>query len=105
MLPGYGDCGSDRDSPWLSLKTTSLTIQPSHSASIWVGADASAVSQPGKYSSVVLVPSDTPYGVKTVSIRMQVDPPPYWGKVMGTVTGTSCDERESPLLLTAGGDG
>jgi hypothetical protein len=71
---------------------------------------------------------------------MQVDPPPYWGKAMGTVTGTSCDgtsaplagasvwiagrhhqytlttdtngryalwldERESPLLLTASGDG
>jgi len=96
-LPGYADCGSDRDSKWLSLSTTTVTVPPKHSVVVWVHTDASVVSQPGNYSSAVLVRSDTPYGVKTVDVRMQVAAPSSWAKVMGTVTGTSCDGTSAPL--------
>ena len=96
-LPGHADCGSDRDSTWLSLNTTKVTVAPSHTAVVWVRADASVVGQPGKYSSAVLVRSDTPYGVKTVDVDMQVGAPPSWAKVMGTVTGTSCDGTSAAL--------
>jgi hypothetical protein len=96
-LPGYADCGSDRDSKWLSLNTTTLTLAPGRITVVWVRTDASVVSQPGTYSSAVLVRSDTPYGVKTVDVRMQVDAPPSWAKVMGKVTGTSCDGTSALL--------
>jgi hypothetical protein len=139
-LPGYADCGSDRDAAWLSLGGTSVTLQPNQSARVWVKVDASVVSQPGTYDAALLVRSDTPYGVGTVDVSMLVSPPGSWTEVMGTISGTGCDgttkplaganvwiagktqqttlttdtngryalwvdQRESPLQLTAGGDG
>ncbi len=97
MLPGYADCGTDRDSSWLSLSSTKITVQPWHTALVWVRADATGMDQPGAYSSAVLARSDTRYGVKSVGVRMQVDPPRSWAKIMGTVTGTSCDGTSAPL--------
>lgn len=96
-LPGYADCGSDRDVPWMSLSSTSLRVPAGGSVVVRVHADAKLVSQPGTYSAAALVRSDTPYGPQAVGVTMQVDPPASWTKVMGTITGTTCDGTSAPL--------
>ena len=96
-LPGYTDCGSDRDVSWMSPGTTSVMVPVKGSVVVPVRADAGGVSQPGAYSAAVLVRSDTPYGQQTVGVTMKVNPPASWTKVMGTVTATACDGSTAPL--------
>jgi hypothetical protein len=80
----------------MSLGSTSLRVPAGGSVVVRVRADAGVVSQPGTYSAAALVRSDTPYGPRTVGVTMQVDPPASWTKVMGTITGTTCDGTPAP---------
>ncbi|MGH3447989.1 MAG: Kelch repeat-containing protein, partial [Nocardioidaceae bacterium] len=97
VLPGHSDCGSDRDSPWLSESSTQLTLQPGESQHISVGLDGSVVNQPGTYDAAVLLRGDTPYGMDTVDVTLHLSAPRRWGKVSGTVTEQTCSGGSGPL--------
>jgi N-acetylneuraminic acid mutarotase len=88
LLPGYGDCGGDV--PWLSLNATDVTVAPGKTVKVRVTADSSQVAQPGVYSGLVTVSTDTPYPTAApISVTMTATPPAAWGKIEGTVLSSS----------------
>lgn len=96
-LPGYDDCGSDgADVTWLSLSETEQVLQPGESWTVEVTTDG-AVPQPGTYTAGVAVTGGMPGTDPTVPVTMVVTPPNAWGKVMGTVSGESCEGQLDPL--------
>ena len=96
LLPGFDQCGSTADVPWLSLDPTQATLAPGQSVTITIGLDAQ-VAQPGTYTAQIGIAEDTPYSVAPVDVSMNVTPPPTWGKITGTVHATSCDGTTTPL--------
>ncbi len=98
LLPGWSDCGSDRDAAWVSATPAGkVVLRPGQRIDVGVRFDASVVSQPGSYAAQLLVREDTPYPTGTVDLTMTVDPPRRWGLLRGTVSGTSCDGTVRPL--------
>ena len=97
MLPGYDNCGGGGDVSWLSADPTTLTVAPGETVEVTVTTDAAQVAQPGTYTAQLTIAEDTPYPSTTVDVTMQVAPPKSWGKLTGTVTGTSCDGANGPL--------
>jgi N-acetylneuraminic acid mutarotase len=98
-LSDLTQCGVT-DVPWLAEDQTSLTIQPGHSATVTLtlsATTAAQVVQPGTYTAQLGVSANTPYTVNPINITMTVTPPKSWGKIIGTVTGTSCKGDTSPL--------
>jgi hypothetical protein len=98
-LSDLTQCGVT-DVPWLVEDQTALTIQPGHSATVTLtlsATTAAQVVQPGTYTAQLGVSANTPYTVNPVNITMTVTPPKSWGKITGTVTGTSCKGDTSPL--------
>ncbi len=92
-LDGLELCAADADLPWLSTAPTTFTLAPGASRTVTVTLTATAaagVDQPGRYGGELAVVSDTPYPVSPVSVEMNVSPPASWGKIQGTVTGTTC---------------
>jgi subtilisin family serine protease/N-acetylneuraminic acid mutarotase len=94
--PGFAECVTDVDVPWLSVSPLTATLQPGDSVQVTVSMDAT-VEQPGTYTAGVGVRTDTPYQVAPVGVTMTVAPPRDWGKLTGTVTGVDCDGEASPL--------
>ncbi|WP_329459772.1 carboxypeptidase regulatory-like domain-containing protein [Streptomyces sp. NBC_01497] len=90
FLPGY-DQGGGGDVTWLSESATQLTIQPGASATLTVSLDASVpeVTQPGAYQAGLTLGSDTPYSTPKIPVTLHVNPPKTWGKITGTVLGTT----------------
>jgi hypothetical protein len=97
-LPGYASCGTS-DVPWLSESENTFTLQPGASATVTVTLDAgdASVTQPGTYTAALAVSDDTPYAAPAIGVSMDATPPVTWGKVMGTVTGTSCNGTTAPV--------
>src|SRR5205814_2370789 len=62
-LPGFNQCASAGDVPWLSTNPTSFTIAPKTTVTVTVTLDASmtAVSQPGTYKALLTLQTNTPY--------------------------------------------
>ncbi|WP_341717829.1 S8 family serine peptidase [Micromonospora sp. FIMYZ51] len=92
-LGGLELCAADADLPWLSGAPTTFTLAPGASRTVTVTLTATAeagVAQPGRYGGELAFVSDTPYPVTPVSVAMNVSPPASWGKIQGTVTGTTC---------------
>jgi hypothetical protein len=91
QLPGYGSCG-DTKVPWLSESQTSFTLNPGATTTVTVTLNAGdpSVTQPGAYTARLAVSDDTPYRTIPVGVTMTVTPPKTWGKITGTVSGTSC---------------
>ncbi|TDC79864.1 peptidase S8 [Micromonospora sp. KC606] len=92
-LGGLEDCVTATDLPWLSTTPNGFTLAPGASRTVTVTLTASAeagVLQPGAYSGELGVRADSPYPLPTVTVTMNVSPPPSWGKVQGTVTGRTC---------------
>ena len=89
VLPGYDQCGSSADVPWLSEDPASFDVAPGQTVTVTVGMDASQVDQPGTYAAKVTAGTDSPYPVTPVSVTMNVTPPASWGKIRGTVTDVS----------------
>ena len=91
VLPGFSNCDSSSDVPWLSESPTKLTLQPGASATVTVTMDASvpAITQPGTYTGRITLGTDTPYLASPVSVSMTVNPPKTWGKITGTVTSAT----------------
>ncbi|MGH3486286.1 MAG: S8 family serine peptidase [Nocardioidaceae bacterium] len=97
VLPGFAECAAGGgDVEWLSIDTTSATLQPGDSVTVTVTMSAD-VDQPGTYTGGVGIAEDTPYAVAPVGVTMNVTPPVRWGKIAGTVTGVSCDGSAAPL--------
>ena len=94
--PEFSDCAVITDVPWFSVDPTTATLQPGESLTVTVTRD-SAVDQPGTYTGAVAIGHDTPYRVDPVGVTMVVTPPNNWGKLSGTVTGTSCQGGTQPL--------
>ncbi len=96
-LPGFGECAeAAADVSWLTIDKTAATLAPGEKVTVTVGISAT-VDQPGTYTASVVITEDTPYTVAPVSVTMTAQPPKTWGKLLGTVTGTSCQGVGAPL--------
>jgi hypothetical protein len=93
LLPGFDQCATVTDVPWLSASPTTATLQPGQSITVTLGLDATSaagVKQPGAYTAQLGVKSNTPYAVTPIDVTMTVQPPKDWGKLTGVVTGVDC---------------
>ncbi|MEV0811492.1 kelch repeat-containing protein, partial [Micromonospora sp. NPDC050200] len=99
QLPGFDQCDTVADVPWLSASPTSVTLQPEQSITVTVTLDASSagVQQPGDYTAELAVKADTPYAVAPIDVMMTVHPPRDWGKATGVVTGADCQGNSTTL--------
>ncbi|GAA4726844.1 S8 family serine peptidase [Phytohabitans rumicis] len=92
-LGGLDLCDEVGNVPWLATTPTAFTLAPGASRNVTVTLTATAaagVAQPGTYTARLGIRSDTPYAVPQVAVRTTVSPPANWGKVQGTVLGTTC---------------
>ncbi|RAO39010.1 C5a peptidase [Micromonospora saelicesensis] len=97
VLPGFEGCSeSAADVSWMTIDKSAVTLAPGAKVTVTVGLTAN-VDQPGTYSGAVAISENTPYSVAPVAVTMTANPPKTWGKLMGTVTGTSCQGATSPL--------
>ncbi|MEU8298716.1 S8 family serine peptidase [Micromonospora sp. NPDC048909] len=97
VLPGFEGCAeAAADVSWMTIDKTAATLAPGEKVTVTVGMTAN-VDQPGTYSGSVAIKENTPYSVPPVAVTMTANPPKTWGKLMGTVTGTSCQGASSPL--------
>ncbi|MEV0494319.1 carboxypeptidase regulatory-like domain-containing protein [Streptomyces atratus] len=99
LLPGFDQCATVTDVPWLSASPTSATLQPGQSITVNVTFEASTaagVQQPGKYTAQLGIKSDTP-PVAPIDVTMTVQPPKDWGKATGVVTGVDCRDSSTAL--------
>ena len=99
VLPGYDQCTTTADVPWLSEDKTEVTIQPGKSVKVNVTLDANvaAITQPGTYTAQLTVGAKTPYAIAPVTVTMTVSPPNTWGKITGTLTGAGCSGAPGAL--------
>ncbi|WP_233512658.1 S8 family serine peptidase [Micromonospora deserti] len=96
-LPGFEECGEGpADVSWMTVDKTAVTLAPGQQVTVTVGMTAN-VDQPGTYSGSVSIKENTPYPVQPVAVTMNVQPPKTWGKLMGVVTGTSCQGVSSSI--------
>ncbi len=89
-LPGLEECAESGDVSWLTIDKPSVTIAPGKKVTVTAGITAS-VDQPGAYTGLVTVKENTPYTVAPIGVTLNASPPKTWAKLMGTVTGASCD--------------
>ncbi|RIV37283.1 peptidase S8 [Micromonospora radicis] len=92
-LGGLELCAAEADLPWLATSPSTFTLAPGAAQTVTVTLTATAeagVAQPGRYAGELAIASDTPYPVTPVSVETNVSPPASWGKIQGTVTGTTC---------------
>jgi N-acetylneuraminic acid mutarotase len=92
VLPGFDQCGSAADVPWLTVTPTTFTVAAGATVKLTVTLNAAAdvVTQPGDYAASLTYTTNTPYQVSATPVIMTVTPPNTWGKITGTVTGASC---------------
>ncbi|MFG1883303.1 S8 family serine peptidase [Micromonospora sp. NPDC049102] len=96
-LPGFEGCTeAAADVSWMTIDKTTATLAPGEKVTVTVGLTAN-VDQPGTYSAAVTIRQNTPYSVPPVPVTMTVTPPKTWGKLMGTVIGTSCAGATAPI--------
>jgi N-acetylneuraminic acid mutarotase len=97
-LAGY-DQEEPVDVTWMSTGAQKFTLQPGQSTTVAVTLNASVpeVSQPGVYTAYLSVGADTPYVTGKVPVALTVAPPKTWGKVSGTVLGTTDTGGTAPI--------
>ncbi|WP_406456524.1 carboxypeptidase regulatory-like domain-containing protein [Streptomyces sp. NBC_00876] len=90
LLAGYDQTGGS-DVSWLSLDTPEFKLAPGASIAVTVSVKASVdeITQPGDFTAEIGISANTPYPVASVPVTMTVAPPNTWGKITGTVLGTS----------------
>jgi hypothetical protein len=98
ILPGYANCGSSAELPWLSASVSAFHLDPGQRVNVVLTLDAAApgVDQPGVYTGRITVANNSPYGA-ALDVTMTVNPPKEWGKLTGTVLGQRCDGTTVPL--------
>ncbi|WP_053204658.1 carboxypeptidase regulatory-like domain-containing protein [Jiangella muralis] len=100
-LPGYTDCGSDRDASWLSVQAPTTTLAPGESMEVSVSLEGGDGDGPGSYAGDVLIRGDdTPYDQREVRLAFDTVAPRSWGAVAGTLSGRACDGSVRPLART-----
>ncbi|MEJ3745250.1 S8 family serine peptidase [Actinomycetes bacterium KLBMP 9797] len=99
VLGGLDECEDAGDLPWLSTSPASFTVAPGKTQTVTVTLNAT-VEQPGVYTGSLGVASNTPYQVPATSVKMTVTPPPSWGKLSGTVLGSTCEGTTVPVKAT-----
>ena len=89
VLPGFDQPDAVGVS-WLSESADTVTVQPGSSTTVTVTLDASVpeTGQPGTYTAVLALGTDTPYPLDPIGVSMTVKPPATWGRITGTVTGS-----------------
>jgi hypothetical protein len=103
FLDGLGNCDASGDVTWLSEDPSSVTLAPGESTKIKVTLDATeaaGILQPGKFTAQIALRTDTPYAIPAISVELNVNPQESWGKLLGKVTGTSCNGTVTPLKAT-----
>jgi subtilisin family serine protease len=95
-LPGFEECAEGSDVSWMTIDKTAATLAPGEKVKVTVTMTAN-VDQPGTYSGAVSIKENTPYSVQPVTVTMTAQQPKTWGKLMGTVTGTSCAGAGAPI--------
>lgn len=96
-LPGFEECSAGAaDVEWMTINRTSATLEPGGSVTVRVTTDPH-VAQPGTYTAGVAITEDAPGSVDPVAVTMDVDAPGRWGKLVGTVEGSSCSGDTTPL--------
>ncbi len=90
LLAGYDQTGGS-DVSWLSLDASEFKLAPGASVVVTVSVNASVdeITQPGDFTAQIGISANTPYPVASVPVSMTVAPPNTWGKITGTVLGTS----------------
>ena len=97
MLPGFEDCGSSAaDVEWMTVSPAVAMLAPGQSVTVTVTMDPN-VAQPGTYTAAVGIAEDAPGSIDPVAVTFDVTPPKDWGKMTGTVTGTSCAGATAPI--------
>ncbi|MEU8261528.1 S8 family serine peptidase [Micromonospora sp. NPDC048999] len=97
VLPGFEGCSeAAADVSWMTIDKTAVTLAPGAKVTVTVGMTAN-VDQPGTYTASVAIKQNTPYQVQPVPVTMIASAPKTWGKLMGTVTGTSCQGAKAPI--------
>jgi hypothetical protein len=102
-LAGLDLCDEIGNVSWLSTDPTAFTLAPGASRTVRVTLTATAatgVAQPGIYTARLGIRSDTPYQVPQLAVRTTVTPPASWGKVQGTVLGTTCGGNQVGVPVT-----
>lgn len=98
VLPGFEECAEGAaDVSWLAVDKTEATLAPGAKVTVTVTLSAN-VDQPGTYTASVPIGENTPYSVPPVEVSLTVQPPTTWGKLTGTVTGTSCAGVTAPIV-------
>jgi hypothetical protein len=99
VLPGFDDCETSGDVPWLSESPTTFTVAPGTRVQVTVTLDAAdpSVTQPGDFAAKITFTTDTPYAVAPVGVTMSVTPPKTWGKIAGIVVGAACTGGDVPI--------
>ncbi len=88
------------DVVWLSTQPITGTVEAQSLQTIQVTLDAGVpeIVQPGAYTAQIRILDNTPYDADAVQVTMDVNPPPDWGKLAGTITGLEvCDAPGAPL--------
>ncbi|MFB7497193.1 carboxypeptidase regulatory-like domain-containing protein [Streptomyces sp. NPDC056161] len=96
-LPGWDQAHGDV--PWLAESAGKLTVKAHGTARVRLSLDAGTMTaaDAGAHRAALVVDSDTPYGAVSLPVTMTVVPPSDWGRLTGTVTGTSADGTQAPL--------
>ncbi|MGW0800641.1 carboxypeptidase regulatory-like domain-containing protein [Streptomyces sp. NPDC002692] len=96
-LPGWDQAHGDV--PWLAALARKLTVKAHGSARIRLTLDAGAMTaaDSGAHRAALVVDTDTPYGAVSLPVTMTVVPPADWGRLTGTVTGTTPAGEAVPL--------
>jgi hypothetical protein len=100
VLPGFGDCTGAGNVAWLAATPNRARTLPAGgrmTVTVSLDAGAQGVDQPGSYTAGLSFSENTPYPYPTVPVTMTVTPPKTWGKLTGTITGTSCAGNPVPL--------
>jgi hypothetical protein len=101
MIPWYyNNFQGGGDAVWLTEEPITGTVGSDGGTQVIMATfDAGMVTQPGTYEGEIRIKTNDPGNKKfTIPATLNVNGPPDWGQVEGTVTGLGyCDENPAPL--------
>jgi hypothetical protein len=70
-LPGFDNCHTDTDVPWLAVSPAAATLQPGQSVTVTVDFEAPQQA-PVTHHAAITITDDTPYTAPPVPVTMHV---------------------------------